>query len=153
MPLGASVVVLALTITGCGSAPELPGQESSSPSAAASAASPAPTPSATPTGAEDALASFTDVTVRIWGSDARDQGRAYIDALVQAGFAKQRMQVTSDLSTVGNPAESLQFSVAWSDAECLVGQVGPSTGEPQTALMPRLADGSCLAGRTRTIDW
>lgn len=106
-----------------------------------------------PSETEDALASFTGVTARIWGSDARGQGRAYIDALVQAGFAKQSMQVTSDLSTVGNPAESLQFSVAWSDAECLVGQVGPSTGEPLTAVMPRLADGSCLAGRTRPIDW
>ena len=106
-----------------------------------------------PSETEDALASFTGVTARIWGSDARGQGRAYIDALVQAGFAKQSMQVTSDLSTVGNPAESLQFSVAWGEDECLVGQVGPSTGEPVTVIVPQLAEGRCLIGSTRPIDW
>lgn len=89
----------------------------------------------------------------MWASDARDHGRAYVDALEQAGFARGDMQVTADLSTVGNPAESLQFSVAWSETQCLIGQVGPSTGSPVTALMPRLADGACLVGRTRPIDW
>ncbi|QMU98801.1 hypothetical protein FVO59_14750 [Microbacterium esteraromaticum] len=76
-----------------------------------------------------------------------------MDALTQAGFAKENMQVTADRSTVGNPAESLQFSVAWSATECLVGQVGPSTGDPVTAVLPRLADGACLVARTRPIDW
>lgn len=109
--------------------------------------------SAAPTEADAALASFTEVTAGVWASDSRAQGRAYIDALEQAGFAKDAMQVTADRSTVGNAAESLQFSVAWSDAQCLVGQVGPSTGEPVTALLPRLADGACLVGATRPIDW
>lgn len=63
------------------------------------------------------------------------------------------MQVTADLTTVGNPAESLQFSIAWGDDECLIGQVGPSTGEPVTAVMPQLAQGRCLIGETRPIDW
>ena len=40
-------------------------------------------------------------------------GRAYIDALVAAGFDKAAMQVTPDQTTVGNPAESIQFSVRW----------------------------------------
>lgn len=93
------------------------------------------------------------MTARVWASGERDQGRAYIDALAGAGFAKESMQVTADRSTVGNPAESLQFSVAWSETQCLVGQVGPSTGNPVTAVMPRLADGACLVGMTRTIDW
>lgn len=109
--------------------------------------------SAAPTEADAALASFTEVTAGVWASDSRAQGRAYIDALEQAGFAKDAMQVTADRSTVGNAAESLQFSVAWSDAQCLVGQVGPSTGEPVTALLPRLADGACLVGATRPVDW
>ena len=141
--------------TACGPVPERSEPASPAPSSAAVTPSPAQATAAAdvPAQAEDALRSFTDVTTRVWTSDARDRGRAYIDALAQAGFMRESMQVTSDLSTVGNPAESLQFSVAWSDAECLVGQVGPSTGEPRTALMPRLADGSCLAGRTRPIDW
>ncbi len=63
------------------------------------------------------------------------------------------MQVTPDTSTVGNPAESLQFSVRWGEKECLVGQVGPSTGEPVTTVMSQLAEGRCLVGETLPIDW
>ncbi len=76
-----------------------------------------------------------------------------MDALVGAGFDRAAMQVTQDATTVGNPVESLQFSVRWGETECLVGQVGPSTGEPVTAVMPQLAEGRCLVGTTRAIDW
>lgn len=117
-----------------------------------------PSPSAAPTldpdgTAADNLPLFTAVTRRVQASDDRGHGRAYIDALVDAGFAKERMQVTSDLTTVGRAAESIQFSVAWGDEECLIGQVGPSTGDPVTEVMPQLAEGRCLVGETRTIDW
>ena len=62
------------------------------------------------------------------------------------------MQVTYDESTVGNPAESIQFSVRWGD-ECLVGQVGPATGAPVTVVVAALAEGTCLVGETRPIAW
>ena len=62
------------------------------------------------------------------------------------------MQVTNDTSTVGNPAESIQFAVRWGE-ECLIGQVGPATGEPVTVVVPVLAEGSCLVGQTRPINW
>lgn len=95
---------------------------------------------------------FTEVVASVWSSPDRASGRAYVDALVAAGFDKQAMQVTADTSTVGNPAESIQFSVLWQD-DCLVGQVGPATGEPYTVVVPELAEGSCLVGATRPIDW
>ena len=101
--------------------------------------------------AADNLALFTAVTLEVWGSADRARGRAYIDALAAAGFDRSAMQVTADASTVGNAAESLQFSVRWGD-ECLVGQVGAATGEPVTAVLPGLADGACLVGRTQPID-
>lgn len=103
--------------------------------------------------AAENLPLFAAVTAQVWATDRRVEGRAYIEALVAAGFAKDRMQVTSDRTTVGNPVESLQFSVAWGDDECLIGQVGPSTGDPVTAVMPQLAEGRCLVGTTRSIDW
>lgn len=102
--------------------------------------------------AADNLPLFTAVTAQVWASDDRAEGRAYIDALVAAGFAKDRMQVTADRTTVGNPVESLQFSVAWGDQECLVGQVGASTGDPVTVVVPQLAQGRCLVGATHPID-
>lgn len=103
--------------------------------------------------AEDNLPLFAAVTGEVWAASGSSSGRAFIDALVAAGFDKAAMQVTQDLSTVGNAAESIQFSVRWGDAECLVGQVGPSTGEPVTMVMEQLAEGRCLVGSTRPIDW
>jgi len=92
------------------------------------------------------------VTAAVWATPDNVAGRAYIDALVAAGFDRAAMQVTPDQSTVGNPAESIQFSVRWGD-ECLVGQVGPATGSPVTLVVPVLAEGTCLVGQTRPIDW
>ena len=62
------------------------------------------------------------------------------------------MQVTNDRSTVGNAAESMQLSVFW-QGECLVGQVGPATGDPVTTVLPALQGDTCLIGQTRVIDW
>lgn len=103
--------------------------------------------------AADNLPLFAAVTAQVWASEQRALGRAYVDALVAAGFDRTAMQVTADETTVGNPVESLQFSVRWGEAECLVGQVGPSTGDPVTTVTDQLAEGRCLIGTTRPIDW
>jgi len=158
MLLAAVVVAVATACAPVSTAP--------TPSASGSAPSVDPTPggSASPTGgnppaalvpdgtAQDNLPFFSAVTASVWATDARVSGRAYIDALVAAGFDKSAMQVTSDTSTVGNPAESIQFSVRWGD-ECLVGQVGPATGNPVTVVVPVVSEGACLIGQTRPIDW
>lgn len=95
---------------------------------------------------------FTETVKSVWASDSKDQGRAYIDALVGVGFDKAAMQVTADRTTIGDQAESIQFSVVFA-GECLVGQVGPATGEPHTVVAPVLSTGACLVGGTRPIDW
>lgn len=140
----------------------MPGVTSASPSSTASpsaiaTASPTPTVPPGPVlvkdgSAEDNLPLFAAITADVWASPDGGSGRAYIDALAAAGFDKAAMQVTEDHSTVGNPAESLQFSVHWGD-ECLIGQVGPAIGTPVTVVVPALAEGTCLVGRTRPIDW
>jgi hypothetical protein len=154
-------VGVALALAGCSnpqSAVSPPPSSTSAPSPSASAsASPIPTGPAAPTlvpdgTAEDNLPVFTTVTAAVWATPDQVTGRAYIDALVAAGFDKSAMQVTYDQSTVGNPAESIQFSVMWDD-DCLVGQVGPSTGAPVTVVVPALGEGTCLVGATRPIDW
>jgi len=102
--------------------------------------------------AAENLPLFAAVTDAVWASEQRGAGQAYVDALVGAGFDKAAMQVTPDQSTVGNPAESLQFSVLWGE-ECLVGQVGPAIGDPVVVVVPVLDEGTCLVGQTRPIDW
>lgn len=144
-----------LVLTACTS-PD-PGQDPD----AGQTAGPEPTASSTPDDpvfhvdgtAEDNLPIFTAVVEQVGASPENASGRAYIDALVAVGFDRAGMQVTQDTTTVGNPAESLQFSVRWGDDLCLIGQVGPSTGAPVTAIMDQLAEGRCLIGNTRSIDW
>ena len=123
----------------------------------------APTPTAAPTdtapvlvpdgSAADNLPLFAQITQAVWGTDERASGRAYIDALVAAGFDRSAMQVTFDQTSIGDPVDSLQFSVRWDDAECLVGQVGPSVPAPTALVLPVLGNDRCLLGATRPIDW
>jgi hypothetical protein len=152
-----------MALAGCTSSGE-PGAGSATASPAApseSATAATPTPAATepalpaldPQG--DAAANlpfFSSIVAAVWATPQNASGRAYIDALVAAGFDKGAMQVTQDQSTVGDAAESIQFSVVWK-GDCLVGQVGPATGQPVAIVLPVLADGSCLVGETRAIDW
>lgn len=148
-----ATAALVLALSACGPTPSTPSPTTGEPENPTG--SPAPeAPAIVADGtAADNLPIFAAVTAQVWASDQRGSGRAYIDALIAAGFDRAAMQVTQDQSTVGNAAESLQFSVRWGETECLVGQVGPSTGEPVTVVLPQLAEGRCLVGSTRTIDW
>lgn len=147
-----------LALAGCfatgDTAPSTANQAATSlPSATAEASSDPPSAQVDPDGtALDNLDVFTAITERVWDSEARASGRAYVDALTEAGFERDAMQVTEDASTVGNAAESLQFSVRWGD-DCLIGQVGPATGDPVTGVFDGLPEGRCLIGHTRPIDW
>lgn len=151
------LVAAALVLAACTGAGPAPAGVNTSPSPAASTADAATAP-ATPvlvpggTAAQN-LPLFAEVTASVWATPSQAAGRAYVDALAAAGFDKARMQVTSDTTTLGTPAESIQFSVAWTDGQCLVGQVGPATGQPVTAVLPALGGGACLVGATRPIDW
>lgn len=143
-------------LAGCGILGDVADPEKPKPSPSASETTPegVTDPVLVPDGsADDNLPLFSEVTATVWASDQKVSGRAYIDALVAAGFDRDRMQVTEDVTTVGNPAESLQFSVAWGDEKCLIGQVGPSTGEPVTTVLDQVEAGRCLIGSTRPIDW
>lgn len=155
-----ALLTIAVIVTACsGSAPVTPTGTNSTTSTAAqapSASAPAPSTPAAPalvpggTAAEN-LPLFTSVVDAVWASPDSVTGRAYVDALVAAGFDKGTMQLTPDTTTVGNPAETVQFSVLWGE-ECLVGQVGPATGTAVTVVLPAVS-GSCLVGSTRPIDW
>lgn len=123
-------------------------------STATATATPTPTGPALVIGGSAAqnLPFFTQIVSQVAAGPAATQGRAYIDALTGAGFDKSAMEVTNDQTTVGNQADSIQFSVKW-NGQCLVGQVGPSVSGPQTRVLPLTPEGTCLVGQTRQIDW
>jgi hypothetical protein len=117
-------------------------------------------PSATPTPvsrelnlegtAKENLPYFNDVN-KAWvnGGGATD-GRSLIDNLVEAGFPKDSMEVTPDRTSINAQADQVQFSVRI-NGTCLVGQYGG--GRYNGSAQEMLADGRCLIGTTRPIDW
>lgn len=149
----AGLVLAILVAAGCTPVDE-PAPSSPPPTTPAETVAPTPTgPQLIPDGlAEDNLPLFTTVMQQVAATPENAAGRAYIDALVAAGFDRGAMQVTADRTTVDNPVDSLQFSVQWGQ-ECLVGQVGPSTPAPTALVLPELPSGGCLVGKTRPIDW
>jgi hypothetical protein len=85
-------------------------------------------------------------TVQAGGRD----GRSFIDALVAAGYSKESMEVTRDRTSINAQADNYQFSVQL-NGTCLIGQYG--TAGYASFAGPVLADGHCLVGDTRPIDW
>ncbi|GAA3626580.1 hypothetical protein GCM10022200_06180 [Microbacterium awajiense] len=157
--VGLTVVALAAvsSLTGCvGDGALTPTTADASPTVVSSASPGAP--SAPPVvvlmpegSAADNLPVFAAAVDTVWDSDARLRGGAYVEALVAAGFRRVDMERTADLSTVGAPAESIQFSVQWA-GECLIGQVGPGFEAPVTIVAPLLDEGRCLIGATVEIE-
>jgi len=150
----AACLVVALGLAGCSAT----AGDTSTPTPTVSATTtPTPTQEAPPallpegTGAEN-LPYFDSVITAALAADPNATGRGYIDALAAAGFDKSTMEVTSDTTTKGEPADSIQFS-ARVNGECLIGQNGPSSGGYHSIAAPLLATGTCLVGATRQIDW
>lgn len=164
MPSGRSVtaataaLALALALSACTAGSPSPTSSATAIPETTGSAQPSPTATepAQPAFIADATAAenlpvFTAVVGAVWATPSQVTGRAYIDALVAAGFDRNAMELTPDVSTVGNPAESIQFSVRLTD-NCLLGQVGPATGDPVTIVAPILAEGRCLIGETVPVD-
>jgi hypothetical protein len=93
---------------------------------------------------------FDHVGTTLFASAASANGRTIIDSLAAAGFDKASMQVTPDTTSDGGSVDSILFSVKLG-GQCLLGQRGP--GGFSSAVQPALANGSCLVGKTRPIDW
>lgn len=119
-----------------------------------SSATPEATPAALqPEGsAADNLPYFDSTNMAVIQADPSAGGRAFIDALAAAGFDTAAMQVTADTTTIGDPADSIQFAVGFA-GECLVGQYGPKSDGYHSAVRPALGTGGCLVGSTRPVDW
>ena len=142
------VVALALTLAGCAAeTPTVPMPlPTSSPSASASAPA---EPDTSATGQKAMFDETNNATIAAAGG-ANPGGRAFVDALVAAGFDKAAMQLTPDKTAINLDADNIQFSVLIGE-DCLVGQYG-NVGY-QSTVLPVLATGKCLVGTTRAIDW
>lgn len=146
-----SALVAVTALAGCvqsSAAPRPTGPSVSTPSST-------PTPTVDPTfapggSAQDNRGYFDFVNTRLFTSNGSANGRAIVDNLVSAGFDKASMQVTPDKTSINGGADSILFSVKIGSS-CLLGQHGG--GGYSSAVEVALANGNCLVGKTRTIDW
>lgn len=104
--------------------------------------------------AEDNLPYFTEVLRDYVDGDGAVRGAPIVDAVVDAGFDVDDMQVSFDRTKTNLDADNIFVSVRI-DADCLIGQVVADdrsfVAEVEPAVGP---DGDlCLIGETRAIDW
>jgi hypothetical protein len=93
---------------------------------------------------------FDFVLTAMLERNPRPSSQTVVNSLVAAGFDKAAMEVTADITPVGQFADSILVAVQI-DGQCLVGQI------IDEQLLSELADvlgtGRCLVGRTLSIDW
>lgn len=153
-----TVFALSTTLGLAACSPVAPVAPTGAPATASPRPSGAPVSSATPPAlqpegsAADNLPYFDSTSKAVIQADPSAGGRAFIDALAAAGFDRAAMQVTADTTTIGDPADSIQFAVGFA-GECLVGQYGPKSDGYHSAVRPALGTGGCLVGSTRPVDW
>jgi hypothetical protein len=135
------------------------------PSGPAGSAGPSPVPSASASSTDSAAAQpvlvaggtakenrqlFDAVSSGVIAADPSAEGRAFVDALVAAGFDKAALEVTDDTTAIGRHADAVQFAVRASDG-CIIGE--RSASGYASLVAPVLGTGRCLVGKTRAIDW
>jgi len=151
--MGAFVSILVLAgLTGCVAQPQPPAPSGAQSPAPAPSGSPSPSSSPTPrtTGAAAEQERFDAAMAEVLTRNADPDGRTVIDALAAAGFDKATMELTPDTTAIGLDADSIQFSVRLGE-DCIVGQSG-NVGY-HSAVLPVLSTNTCLAGKTRAINW
>jgi hypothetical protein len=150
----APVLAAALVLSACTQSPAPTAPAPAAPSAPADAATPPAEPTIAPVDpdgtASDNLPAFEAAASAVVAADPNAEGRDLVDALVAAGFPKERMEVTADRTPLGNSVDSILVSVRMADA-CLIGQRAQDGFTAHAE--PALSSGRCLVGQTRAIDW
>ena len=104
--------------------------------------------------AEENLPYFTETIRQFAAGEEPIQGRPIVDALTQAGFDRDSMQVTFDESKTGLIADHIYASVLVQQ-DCLIAQVVSEdrsfTVDAAPAVGPE--EDICIIGETRPIDW
>jgi len=146
---------LTLALTGCvgGEPAPVPTDEPAQSAGPSAGPSPSPTQSRELNLQGTALENlpyFNDVNRAWFASGGATDGRSLIDNLVAAGFPKEAMEVTPDRTSINAQADQIQYSVRI-NGTCLIGQFGGDHYNGSAQAM--LANGKCLIGTTRPIDW
>jgi len=157
MCAGAAIATILIAVGGCTAVTPEP-LATRTAATATPAPTPTPTPTATPTADPTLVEGGTAgqnrpylefVITRELLNTPQPSSLFLVDTLVAAGFDRAALQVTEDTTRVGDPADSILFSVLINE-QCLLGQV--AQGAVTTELADVLGTGRCLVGRTLSLD-
>lgn len=121
-------------------------------------AAPTPTPTPTPTPDPELVEGgtagqnrpyFEFVLGGVLEATSQPTSQQLMTALVDAGFAREAIEITADRTRVNDPADSILISILI-DGQCLLGQV--IEGDLVTDLADVLGTGRCLVGRAASLD-
>ncbi len=148
----AVAAVALIALVGC-----VPTEPMPTPTSSTKSATPTPTPTPTkankldPTGtAEENLPFWQELVEGMSTTYGMADGTAMIQTLVDQGFNKADMEVTPNVTAIGERVDSVIFSVRF-DGQCFIGQIFPDRFS--ATLQPLLGTGKCLVGSTRPIDF
>ena len=151
------ILVLASSLALAACVPTAPSPVPTQTEAAGPSATPDPTATAAadPVLVESGTAAenrpyFDKINVAFFAANGRSDGRSIIDNLVAAGFRKQDMEVTPDVTAIELAVDSRIVSVRLK-GECLIGDFQASGYK--SIVGPLLGTGGCLIGKTLPIDW
>lgn len=80
---------------------------------------------------------------------ARPVGRSISSAAIQAGFDAAAMELTADVTPLGNATDAISLAVRIQD-ECIVAELRGTN--VMTIVTPVLSTGRCLVGATVSLD-
>ena len=108
-------------------------------------------PSATvdPDSAEGRLAAFEEALESAWSEDQPVDRQRTIDALIDAGFDSDQLEVTDEIDAVGGRVANIEVA-ARIDDQCIIGQSGQDG--TRALVAPALQSGGCLVGDTPPVD-
>ena len=147
-------IIALLALTACVNGDPEPTPSASKTSTKSPTPTPTPTPTLTldPTGtAEENFEYWEFVVKRMATESGMTDGSVMIQRLVDAGFNKADMELTPNLTAIGEQADSVIFAVRF-QGECLIGQIFRNWDWSVTRT-PMLGTGTCLVGTTRPIDF
>lgn len=119
----------------------------------AAEATPTQAPEFVPDGGAEVNHAYFDATLKQVLSENPGAGsKDLVNALVDAGFDKSKMEVTSDKTPIGLDTTFVIVSVHMPDNMCLLGERGPD-GRYASLVSKPISSGKCQLAKSIDIDW
>lgn len=144
-----ALLVASVTLVGCTDG----GNSGPVETTTAAEATPTKAPEFVPDGGAEANHAYFDATLKKLLKEKPMAGsKDLVNTLVDAGFDKSKMEVTSDTTPIGLETTFVIVSVHMPDNMCLLGERGPD-GRYASLVAEPISSGKCQLAKSIDIDW